>query len=473
MPSFKSILIREFKDSSIFTLAIYLPVIINFVLIPFYWQKLTPRDFGIIAIVEIVTIYIGIFSGLKLETSLNRFYYEWNENQRKENITTLWFVQWGSNIIIGILAITIVFYLHSFIFPDIAFIFFFLGITSYTLESLFVFPTNLVRIQKRPTFFTIISLIKSLLLISLNIYFILILERGVIGYYNANIIGHGVIAILGTGIMVTEFSYRFNYPELKKSLRFSLPLIPNLMIASITKTFDKLLLQKFVSTEALGLFSQAVKISSLINKLYQAIKSSYVPFLYKTIFEEKKKDIVYKINKFYLIPLFVASFVLSTFVDEFITWVNQPAYLEIIKFLPYLILVELISSMVIFYTPGISLAKRNELLVIPTTINSLITILGSFLLIPYLQIYGLIVIRLFLAVVSLVIRAIISLKVYELKYDWLSLFYYLFIYIGLSVAGLLIVSKSMIINILFGFILVCSQLVFMVIYLMFKRQKSS
>ncbi|MBU2511651.1 oligosaccharide flippase family protein [bacterium] len=467
--SFKSILKREAKDSSIFTFAIYLPVAVNFFLIPFYWQKLTPTDFGIIAIVEIITVYISIFSGLKLEESVKRFYYEWDVDSRKENITTLWIIQWGSNVVFGLLALAIVYLSHDFFFPDVAFKYFILGLISYTLETLFVLPTTLVRVQKRPVLFSVISLTKSFLLIGFNIYFILILQWGLTGFFIANLIGHGIIAVLGLSIMISVFTWKFNYKELKVAFRFSLPLIPTLAIASISKTVDKILLQKFVSTEALGLFSQALKISGLINKLYQAIKTSYVPFLYKFIFEDKRNEVVFRMSKFYLAPLFIASFSLFVFADEIIIWIDRPAYLEIIQYLPYLIFIELISSIVIFYAPGIGIAKKNELLVIPTTVNSLITIIGGFVLIPFLQLYGIIILRLLLTISNLIIRIILSLKVYDMKYDWQALFFYLFTYIALSLTGSFLSFQNLLYNLLFGAGLVFIQLCFIGIYLVINK----
>ena len=54
--SFHSLLKREGKDSFIFTLATFISLLASFLLMPLMWQKLTPQDYGVIAVVEMIGV---------------------------------------------------------------------------------------------------------------------------------------------------------------------------------------------------------------------------------------------------------------------------------------------------------------------------------------------------------------------------------------------------------------------------------
>ena len=56
--SLRFLLNREGKDSAIFTLATFIPLLASFLLMPLMWQKLTPQDYGVIAIVEMIGVLV-------------------------------------------------------------------------------------------------------------------------------------------------------------------------------------------------------------------------------------------------------------------------------------------------------------------------------------------------------------------------------------------------------------------------------
>ena len=278
----KKIFKSEGKHSAIYTFSAFLTKLGSFLVVPLFWQKLSPGDYGIIAITEIIASLLSVFMGLSLESSINRFYYEWSENERKHNIGTVWVANWLSTIAIGFLSLIILSYISQNLFPDVPFKpYILMGIMVAILQKLNALTFCVLRIKRLPWLYSSFSLLNFILIMSLSIYYILMIEKGLYGYFIANIIS-GVMMFFLTIILMTKVAKPcFRIPLLKRMLSFSLPMVPAGILGSIATASDKYLLQYFVSVELLGIYAVSLKFVKLIKHLHIVLKLSFVPFMVK------------------------------------------------------------------------------------------------------------------------------------------------------------------------------------------------
>ena len=369
---FQSLLKREGKDSAIFTLATFIPLIASFLLMPLMWQKLTPQDYGVIAVVEMIGVFAVIFLGLNLDQSITRFYYEWDEEVKKKKIGALWLLSWSEIIIVGSCLLILIPDFSNYIFLDIDKDFIFLGLVAVILQQLVLTPFALIRIKRLPVFYTILSLFRALMQLGMSAYFVLILDQGIRGYLVANIYSALIIALSLIPVMFKYSKVNISFLSLKDELRFSLPLIPASIVGAFRGVIDRYFLQHFASIESLGIYSQAMKFASIISSLHNALKMSYVPFLVKNIDDKTSLNIV--VNYYYA-TLLLVGLVISLFIDEFVILINNPLYFDVIKYVPFLVLAQLVNSIGVYYSPGIFLSKRTEFNIILQIID--FTIIAS------------------------------------------------------------------------------------------------
>lgn len=71
------------KNSGIYSIIILLQKGINFLLIPILTIYLTPSDYGIISVVTTINAFLNVFYLFGLNGSLNRFFYEYKEDNKK------------------------------------------------------------------------------------------------------------------------------------------------------------------------------------------------------------------------------------------------------------------------------------------------------------------------------------------------------------------------------------------------------
>lgn len=442
--TFKNLLKREIADSSLYGISILITQIGNFLLIPLFWRKLTPTDYGIIAIIDVVSCFVIPFLGLSLEQSITRLYYEWPEIERRDNIGTLWLFSWISSLILGSILTLILSNMSYVLFKDQTFRpYLFIGLIGTVLASFRTITFATIRIKKLPKLYLIYNFLCFILQIGFSILFVLILDRRLKGYFEANIISGILIILLCIIIMLKECAPKLKLKIIIDSLKYSLPLIPSNLISNITSVLDRFILQRYASLETIGIYSVSLKFATLINTIQGALKLSYGPFLFENIAKgtEEAKKLITSMITFYVFPIFFLGASIAVFIIDFVRFVDRPMYANVATVVPLLTFATIINTLNVFYAPGAALAKKNHLLNIPSLFNLVSFTVIGLLMIPKFQLWGVIITRLICAGIYFIAMIAISQKVYKFSYEWNKL-------IGLFSVSILfyLLSSSILLN---------------------------
>jgi len=71
------------KHSSIYGLGSIIGQAIGFLLLPLYTRYLTPADYGVMALIDVARWMVGLIISLGIINALSRFYYEYEEQQKR------------------------------------------------------------------------------------------------------------------------------------------------------------------------------------------------------------------------------------------------------------------------------------------------------------------------------------------------------------------------------------------------------
>ena len=101
MTAVGSVLRGEAKDAVVFTGTSVLYQVGSLVLLPLYWSRLSPEDFGILAVIALIGSFQGLLSSLSLDLAITRFYYEWPDELRRRNLGAIWTWNWIVTLVVG------------------------------------------------------------------------------------------------------------------------------------------------------------------------------------------------------------------------------------------------------------------------------------------------------------------------------------------------------------------------------------
>lgn len=114
-----------------------------------------------------------------------------------------------------------------------------------------------------------------------------LVDLRVIGYYVPQVIGGLFVAFL----MVKQGGFKIKKEYWKYALCFSVPLIPETLSIQIMNQADKIMIQKLVDDESVGIFALATTVSFIIWIIEDAVWGAWLPWLYEKISRNEIEDI--------------------------------------------------------------------------------------------------------------------------------------------------------------------------------------
>jgi len=356
-------LISNFFTQKLNDLSLYfLPTIVlslgGFVFIPFLWNKLGADNFGIIVILEILTIFLpGLFT-LCLDQYMMRFYYEWDDIEKKKNLGSVWIVLLFSTILQFIFFSTILqfTFFSELFFPKISIDLIQLVLVYILLFSINSFPLSLIRILNIPKLYALYKISNFLIYICSVIFFVFVKNFDLKGYYFGLIFSQIIMLLFSISFMKNKSIFSFKISDLKKYFRYSLPLIPAGMLNNSFSIIERFVLQANFSLNIVGFYAFASKFAEILNQVFAVLKLSYGPELYQVAFKRFNNNVY-----FYLGILFLTGLGIIIFANEFLILMNVADYKEILIIIPWLVINSLLYSINIFIGPGIIVTKKTEL----------------------------------------------------------------------------------------------------------------
>lgn len=248
------------KDAIIFALGSLGSKLILFFLVPIYTNFLTTAEYGTAELVSTFSQLIIPFVSLVINEAVIRF--GMKAATKKEDVALGAFAILGCSTILTLILMPIIglyrpisewkWFLCAQIIPS--------GFREVECAYL--------KVKNRNRTFALVSVIQTAILATTNIIAITVLHLGVKGYLLANIIAPGcaaLVAFFAAGLHHDLRVGRLDKKLLTQMVVYSSPLILNNVSWWVIHSSDKIMIETMISLSALGIYTAATKIPSLIN----------------------------------------------------------------------------------------------------------------------------------------------------------------------------------------------------------------
>lgn len=443
--SLAPILRAEARDALVFTSSTLVSRVGAFLLLPLFLSRLSPEDYGILAVIAVVGAFQLLIGTLSLDLAVTRLYYEWPEAERRRNLGSIWVWNWLATIGSGAVFLVAMPFLAPFLFPDVPYEPWLpLGIVSNTLAGLLVLPTTTIRIKRLPWMFATYSVGSFVVTGGLGLWFVLVLDLGLSGYISSLIVANAALAGAGIVLMLRFARPSLTSPGLRGALRFALPALPSAAISTVGVTLDRILLAQFATLNTLGIYAVAMKFVELTGALHQSLKMTFVPFTMQHVATdvERGRRLVGAVIPFYLLPYLATTLGLVLFIGPVVRIIGQPEYFPVVEWVPWLAGAYLIACLFVYFGNGMLLANRTDLLTIPAAAQLAALTITAFLLIPPFQLAGVVATRYAGAIVLFGSSLYLSRRVFRIEHRWDVLLALAGALIVFAVSGSLITSSN-------------------------------
>lgn len=310
------------KTASVYTMSNILNALIPFFLMPVLTRYLTPVDYGITSMMQVMIGFLNPFVGLNLHGAIAVKYYKKDEIDFPKYVSSCFIILCGSSL--GMIMLFICFSqqiseLTSFPLD---------WIWSILLICFGQFLINIVltilQVSVRPRFYACIQISQTLINLGLSLWLIIILSFNWQGRVIAQVLTVSVFMIIGLFLLIRWklliFSYDSNY--IKDALKFGIPLIPHALSGYFLSMSDRFFITNLVGIEATGLYAVGAQIGMAIQLLAGSFNQAYSPWLFRNLSQvtETIKRKIVKITYIYFFIIFVIAVSYSLIMPYFLQY---------------------------------------------------------------------------------------------------------------------------------------------------------
>lgn len=255
------------KHVGIYSAGAMIRQFVGFLMLPIYTRYLTPADYGIVAMLTLLLSVFELVLGARFAAAIPKFYYEHdNERDRGTVVGTALAVTMAASAL-GALIIAGASRPLAEIFLADTELWAYVALFGITLVTVAIenYALVYIRMRDKPVLFVAVSLIKLVVVLTLNILLVVVLQWGVLGAVVSTVsssIAFGLV--LGIYTLVNTGGWRISRTLIRRLLRFSWPLWVASVAAVYISFANRFLIRYFGDLAEVGLYDLAARFSSLL-----------------------------------------------------------------------------------------------------------------------------------------------------------------------------------------------------------------
>lgn len=408
------------KSSLIYTVARFLILGINFITFPIFSRILSPTDYGITATFTTWLGFVSVICGLQMNSCIPIAKSKFSKDEYEELLTTI--LSFSIITFIFLIGFAFTFNNNLIHFTGMSFNL----IMLLLIQSLFAFIANVYNTviiqEKQEKKYLLISVSFTVLNVILSVFLVVIMKNN---KYLGKIIGAFICNLVFGIIMyakISKFKININKDLLIFALKISIPIVPHIVGHQILSASDRIVLSNITGLEAVGLYSYAYNIGGIVNIIWGAINTAWVPWY----FEKMRYNKVYEIKKYIknYITIFTAITIILIFTTPEVGKILAPkSYWEGIKIVPIIAFSYFFSFLYSFPVNIQFYKEKTNYIPIGTALAAIVNVVLNLIFIPK---YGILAATLS-TLISYILLFIFHLLIvkYLLKYKDTNTKYYL------------------------------------------------
>ncbi len=314
------------KDSIIYGASTVLSQIVGFLLVPVYTVKLGTQGYGVIEVLSTTASVLGIILAMGMQTAMMRFYADREDEEGKKRVasTAVIFLTVAALLALMVLELAAG-QLSSWILSDPSrdrsndAFYFRLVFYSLCLGVGVEFALTVFRARGAPVKYAMASVTQFVMTVTLNIVFVVGLNRGVEGVLYSQAITTTLLYVVLMATLLRRVGIRFSLQDLKGMLNYGLPLVPSGLGGWILVMADRVILMRMMGAGPTGVYSLGYKFGMvMLGILVGPIQLAWLPFLFSSARKPGIADTYARVFTYFLAVALLAALALSALGDELV-----------------------------------------------------------------------------------------------------------------------------------------------------------
>ncbi len=383
-----------FSGTALMMLMSFVKPAIGIVLLPLYLTVLSSDEYGLYLILVAVSAIVNIVGTLRINNAMTTFFFDYNHDTE---LTLKYLRQIFSFslfmaiacffffILFGEWIFELIFSDESITFHPYGLIVVATGVLNACNSVYFIFLKN------NKYFFKLsyILLFQILLAVIIQVVLILIFKLGVYGL----LLGIMVPSLFTTIYVASrhggliEFSLQSKF--IVPSLKYSIALIPFLLIYWLTTTGDKIILEKYIDLNAIGQYGLLMTVSGVLFLVGDAVMNGIRPFLYEEFQKgNTQTDFVIKLVKYFMAANLLMSGVILLIGSNIHLITSQINFLHAIPLFVFSTVLVFLRNYLLLFNLQLNYVKSSRTISFYSVVSLVILLTAYHFFVPQYQLNG-------------------------------------------------------------------------------------
>jgi O-antigen/teichoic acid export membrane protein len=375
-----------FKESALYGMSNFITKASGIILLPIYFSYISTEEFGLLALLETLFMFLLAFTGCGVKGGYTRWFYDVKHTKGKK---VLFFTTYSFNSLTSFIGVIIVGFV-CYQFPIFQYQQSYFVLILFSISSLFKLwfdvPFILLKLHHRAKRQSLYQSINVLLTIAFTFFFLEIKKEGFTGIFKAQLIANGLTLLMVLPLVIKSSVIHFHGPFLKKMIQYGYPLALSNILTIVLTLSDRYIIEHFYSLTDVGSFSMAFKISNLLQFLaVSSFITSFTYNYYKTMNNEDGAKFHQKSFYYFVFLMCFIGLAVVLYSKEAIQLLgrNNTDLYSAIPVIPVLILGLIFSGMRQVFVLPVTKAKKTHFISIVMISAGVLNIVLNFIFVPY------------------------------------------------------------------------------------------
>lgn len=327
---------KMIKTLGVYSIANVLNAGIPFLLLPFLTHYLTPEDYGLIAMFQVILSLSLPLTGLNVNGAISRQYF--TEKKTEESFAL--YVSSSFLIVVFATAVmTLIFNLfanqieHWSEFPQDWMWVVLVCAFSFNITEILL---AIWQVQYKSIQYSLLKISKTIVEMGFSIGLILYLQQNWESRIYAQLIA-GLLFLCVSIVLLKRIKmlvFKIKKEMIADILKFGIPLIPHVIGAVIIAMSDRLFITNMIGIAETGLYAVGFQVAQIISLIQTSFNQAWVPYFYGKL-NEKKEETNLKIVKFtymYFAGMIVLALLLTIAAPTIFNWFIGEKYANAIGY---------------------------------------------------------------------------------------------------------------------------------------------
>lgn len=360
---------------------------ISLLLLPLFTSYLTPAEYGISAILGLLTMVVTPVFTLGLGTSIGICYFDGNEpGHRDRTIWTSFVILTASTLVLAILGLVFARGISVLAFQTPEYEYFVRLSTISVCLSILITPLMLhLQLEERAFSYVVITVTVGLASIAMSVFFVVNRHMGLEGVLVATVLSQALSFVLFMGASLRGMAWGISLLTGRALLRLGVPLVPSFAFLFIVLQGNKYILQWTNGLDVVGVYNVGFNIGSVMNLLVVAFTTAWTPFFLSFSSKQAEaKSLFGRLVTYYVFGFGAVSLLFYAGAKPLVLLMTAPGFHGAWAIVGPTATAQFLTGVFSLILPGMYFAQEVKYVVIVQAVASIAAVVAGLLLIPRL-----------------------------------------------------------------------------------------